>query len=113
MAVSLVCSEVPDNDRKFRAVWSGFAASGDAGAGVKIPADTVYISVESVGTYTGGLSIQLQGSNDGGATWLDLGVTAFTANALRACSVFPDLIRPAATAGTGGASCAMYLVCHR
>lgn len=108
-----VTSNAPSASKGKMVVFqTGFAASGDAGAGIQVPPRVKKIAVQSVGTYTGGLSLQVQGSNDGGTTWADLGVTAFTANALRDCPVFPDLLRVAATAGTGGAACAVHMVLY-
>lgn len=108
-----VTSNAPSlNKGKMQVSQTGFAASGDAGVGIHIPPRAKKISVQTVGTYTGALSLQVQGSNDNGTTWNDTGVTAFTADAIRDVPVFPDLLRIAATAGAGGANAAAHVVVY-
>lgn len=99
-----VTSNAPDLNRgRMVVIQSGYAASGDTGAPIQVPPRCKKISVQAFGTFAGGQSEQVQGSNDGGTTWADLGVTAFTAAAMRDVPVFPDLLRITSTAGAGSA----------
>lgn len=101
------------DDGKFEAAWTGFATSGDTGAGFKVPRDVSSLTFHGFGTFTGSLSLQIQGSNDEGTTWTDLGLTAITAAAFRTTALIPDLVRVAATAGTGGANAAVHCIGQR
>lgn len=104
----------PDPDsRMIRVGWVGFAASADVGTEVKMPAHRDR-SVQVIGTFTGSLGITIEGSNDGGTTWTALtdpqgNSIVKTAAALEAITEFVGLIRPRATAGSGGAAVDVYI----
>lgn len=100
-------------DKKFYAKWAGFATNAETGGAVKLPSGTLSVSIQAIGTFAGGLSIRAEGSNDGGTTWSDLGVTAFTAaGQIRTITPLPDLIRVASTAGGGGGNVDLHLIAY-
>jgi len=95
-------------------VWEGFAASADVGTAVEYGSWRDR-TVQVLGTFTGSLEITIEGSNDGGTTWFPLTKTSDgTSIALTAaggCGIneVAKLIRPRATAGSGGGDADVYL----
>jgi len=94
------------NVRAQRVRWEGFVDSTDVGTEVSMRGYRDR-SVQVLGSFTGGLEITIQGSNDGGATWATLtdpqgNALVFTAAKIEAITEMVDLIRPRATAGAGG-----------
>lgn len=95
-------------DRLYDVSWTGIAASGDIGSAITIPAHVRELVVQAVGTFTGSLAIQLQGSNDG-VNFYQLKDNTGTAISLTSTTGVgftnpPKFIQPVATAGSGGAS---------
>jgi hypothetical protein len=69
------------------------------------------LSVQVFGTFGAAGSVQIEGSNDGGTTWVILfdnrgtgAAMTFTAAGLRSLNDVPALIRPNVTAGDGTTS---------
>lgn len=63
-------------------------------------------TVQVLGTFGVGGSVSIQGSNDGGTTWVILNdplgnALTFTAAGLKPISALPHKIRPSVTAGDG------------
>lgn len=99
--------------RAHRIHWDGFAASGDVGEAVAWNGWND-CTMQALGTFAGSISITMQGSLDGGTTWFaltDLNATtiALTAAGGKGISEVVPLIRPAATAGSGGADVDVWL----
>lgn len=95
-------------NRLFDYAWTGFAASADFGTLLTIPAHVQELSIQAVGTFTGSLAVQLQGSNDG-VNFAQLKDKSNTAISLTDSSIIrfdnaPQFIAPVATAGSGGAN---------
>lgn len=87
--------------------WLGFAASGDVGTSVDMPAYPDR-SVQVLGNFGSAGEVTIQGSNDGGTTWATLtdpqgNALVFTSARLEAITELVGKIRPAATAGSGAA----------
>ena len=99
-----------------KSAWTGFATSGDVGAAAAL-AGKPDKSVQVLGTFTGSPTIVIEGSNDGGTTYATLNdatgtALSFTAAGLKSILEHTELIRPRASAGTGGASVSVYIVAH-
>lgn len=95
--------------------WEGFAASGDDGDAIST--DSVRFSdrtVQVLGSFTGSLAITIQGSLDGGTTWFTLtdpqgSALTFTAAGGSSISEAVPLMRPFASAGSGGGDADVYI----
>lgn len=104
----------PAPDQRFMRVrWTGFAIATDDGTPVEM-GNYPDRSVQVVGSFTGGLEITIQGSNDGGTTWAPLtdpqgNALVFTSARLEAITELVQLIRPLATAGAGGGGAAVHI----
>lgn len=90
-----------------------FAASGDVGTPFKVPAFMRELTVQTTGTFTGSLAIQLQGSNDG-TNYSQLSDVANAAISMTTTAIVrvnnpPKYIKPVATAGSGGAAASVFL----
>jgi hypothetical protein len=88
--------------------WSGLVASGDVGVAVPIPKNKS-ITVQTYGTFAGGLTVKYQGSLDleNPVNWFDLTdqagtVIAHTAGDGSVVAENVKWIRPLASAGSGG-----------
>lgn len=107
-------TQTPSEDvRLFSVKWTGFAASGDVGTAVALPAFPDR-TVQILGTFAGSIAVELQGSLDGGTTWSPLtdpqgNAISKTAAAIEAITELVPLVRPKATAGSGGAAVDVYL----
>jgi hypothetical protein len=107
-------TQIPNEDiRVFTVKWVGFAASGDVGTAVTLPTFPDR-TMQVLGSFTGSLEITLQGSLDGGTTWFTLtdpqgNAIVKTAAAGEAVTELVPLIRPRATAGSGGGAADVYL----
>ena len=93
--------------------WEGFAASADVGTAVEYE-NLSDRTVQIFGTFTGSLEMTIEGSLDGGTTWFSLtdpqgNAIVKTAAAGEAISEAVPLIRPRATAGSGGADVDVYI----
>lgn len=100
-------------DRLYDFAWTPFAASADVGTVTSIPAHVQELTIQAVGTFTGSLAIQLQGSNDG-TNFSQMKDKANTAISLTDASIIkidnpPKFIKPVATAGTGGAAASVLI----
>lgn len=100
--------------RMQRVSWEGFAISGDVGTEVQVLGPYSDKTVQAFGTFTGGLAITWEGSLDGGVTWTalrDLNHTSLVQSAasLEGVEQAVPLIRPRATAGSGGADVDVWL----
>lgn len=96
--------------------WSGMAASGDVGDAQSFAAysDKTFIVT---GTFTGTPTVAIEGSNDG-TNWVTLSnrqgtAMTFTAAGMNTSQDRPVYVRPRMTAGSGGASVAVSVACHR
>jgi hypothetical protein len=105
---------IPSDDISYlRVKWEGFAASGDVGGSVAMPVFPDR-TVQALGTFAGGLEITIEGSLDGGTTWFTLtdpqgNSLVKTSAAGEAVTELVPLIRPRATAGSGGGDVDVYL----
>jgi hypothetical protein len=101
------------SDSLYDEQWTGIATSGDVGTPVTVPAHIQNLSFAVVGTFTGSLAVQLQGSPDNTnyVQLKDISGTAvsLTANGIVYLSNMPKYIKPVATAGTGGAAVNAFL----
>lgn len=100
--------------RMQRVVWEGFAASGDVGTEVQVLGPYNDKTVQALGSFTGSLAITWQGSLDGGVTWAalrDLNHTSLVQSAagIEGVEQAVPLIRPLATAGSGGGDADVWL----
>lgn len=100
--------------RMQRVSWEGFVTSGDVGTEVKVLGPYNDKTVQALGTFAGSLGITWEGSLDGGTTWAalrDLNHTALvqTAVGIEGVEQAVPLIRPRATAGSGGADVDVWL----
>lgn len=99
--------------RNHRLHWDGFAASADVGDAVAWGSWND-CTVQMIGTFAGSLGITMQGSLDGGTTWFtltDLNNAAIVMTAVggKGIAEAVPLIRPLATAGSGGADVDVWL----
>lgn len=105
---------VPSEDINHLLVkWEGFVTNNDVGTAVAMPAFPDR-TVQIFGTFAGSIEITMQGSLDGGTTWFSLtdpqgNAIAKTSAAGEAITELVPLIRPKATAGSGGADVDVYL----
>lgn len=107
---------VPSEDiNVLKAIWSGFAASGDVGTPIRIPAFPDR-TVQIYGSFGTGGEITLEGSNDpradpnnasyASSVWFPLtdpqgNSIVKTAAAGEAITELPEWVRPRASAGSG------------
>ena len=104
-----------DPDLRFQRVrWTGFVASGDVGTGVEWGSYSDR-SVQVLGTFAGGISIDIEGSNDGGTTWTVLtdpqgNALTFTTARLEQITELTHKVRCRATAGAGGAAVDVHML---
>jgi hypothetical protein len=87
--------------------WSGLLSL-DTGNPETFNRYTGRLVVQVLGTFGVGGSVTIEGSSDGGTTWVTCfdnrgtgSALTFTANALRSINEVPNLIRPNVTAGDG------------
>jgi hypothetical protein len=87
--------------------WAGLLNS-DTGTPETLQRYAGRITMQVLGTFGAGGSVQLEGSNDGGTTWVVLfdnrgtgAALTFTAAGMRSLNDLPALIRPNVTAGDG------------
>lgn len=105
---------LPDADiSHMRVKWEGFAISGDVGTAVAFPAFPDR-TAQILGSFTGGLEITIEGSLDGGTTFFPLtdpqgNSIVKTAAAGEAITELVPLVRPRATAGSGGGDADVYI----
>lgn len=107
---------VSNDDSVLLVTWAGLAASGDVGAPIALSAwsDKTFVVA---GTFTGTPTVAIEGSNDG-TNWVALSnrqgtAMSFTAAAMNTSQDRPVYVRPRLTAGSGGASIAVAVACHR
>lgn len=111
---TLTHTRYPSPDiRNHRVRWEGFAASADVGDAIAWGSWND-VTVQALGTFAGSISVLLEGSLDGGTTWFqltDLNNTsiAFTAAGGKGVAEAVPMIRPRATAGSGGADVDIWL----
>lgn len=104
---TLTPAKTPAPDlRHMRVRWEGFVIAADDGLPVEMGTYPDR-SVQVLGSFTGGLEITIQGSNDGGTTWATLtdpqgNALVFTAARIEAITELVHQVRPLATAGAGG-----------
>jgi hypothetical protein len=70
--------------------------------------------VQVIGTFGSGGSISIQGSNDGGTTWVTLtdplgNALTFTSAGMKQITELPHMLKPIVTAGDGTTSLAVWL----
>lgn len=104
MAVTAVV-HVADEDVQVKRIKWLAVPNGDTGAPVKF-GSWKDRSVQITGTFGVNGSVTIQGSNDGGTTWVTLTDAAnsaltFTSAGLKAITELPYEIRPSVTAGDG------------
>lgn len=95
---------VDSNNRRTIVSWAAMA-TGDDGTGFIMPRGGVAASVHFTGTFANGTDAALQGSNDGGATWVELkdvngNAVSATAAAIFEISTAVERIRPIVTVGS-------------
>lgn len=95
-----------------RVKWTPLA-NGDSGAAVTMGAWQDR-TVQVLGTFGTGGSVTIQGSNDGGTTWVALtdplgNALTFTSAGMKQITELPYQIRPSVTAGDGTTALAVWL----
>lgn len=100
----------------YKHVWSGLA-NGDTGKPVNL-SQFRGASVQATGTFSTGGQVDIQGSNDGGATWAALDNPDGTAINLTDTSLeeireYAELIRPNVSAGDSGTDLTVHLIARK
>lgn len=109
-------ADVQGDGSVFNIEWLALA-NGDSGAQAALPAfadRTVHID----GIFGVGGTVAMQGSNNGGVSWVTLTDTvgaalSRTAESIKTITEAPALIRPIVTAGDGTTSVGVHLVVRR
>ena len=101
-----VAVQVVGDQRSVTTTWEGLVGAADDGAAVSV-AGFREITCQIIGNIGTGGVVSMQGSNDGGTTWVILedkqgDVVTFSAIGLMtSIQEFPLMIRPNASAGSG------------
>jgi hypothetical protein len=93
--------------KTIQTTWSGLLNL-DTGNPETFNRYTGRVVVQVLGTFGVGGSVSIEGSSDGGTTWVTIfdnrgtgSALTFTANGMRSLNEVPNLIRPNVTAGDG------------
>jgi hypothetical protein len=97
--------------------FDALTTTNDNGAAIPF-AEWADRSVQVTGTFGSGGTLKLQGSNDGGTTWVDLtdpqgNAISFTAAGLEAVTEVVELARPYVSAGDGSTDLDVFVLCRR
>lgn len=100
-----------------KTTWLSLTTTNDEGSAQKLP-NLSDKSFQVSGTFGVGGNVQIQGSNDGGTTWMVLndpqGTPLDFATPAKILQTLenPELIRPFVSAGDGTTSLNVYMVAH-